>query len=149
MIKDQLKNAELYSALSRRFAVAFEYISTTNLSTLENGRHEILGSEVYAAISEYQTKPESEAKWESHKKYADIQIVISGEEKMGYAPLDTMKIKDEYNAEKDITILTGSGEYVVAQPGSFVVFMPHDAHQPGVSIGAGSAIKKVVLKVMV
>ena len=32
-------------------------------------------------------KAESEGKLEAHRKYIDVQYVISGEELMGYAPL--------------------------------------------------------------
>ena len=31
----------------------------------------------------------------------------------------------------------------------FLVFMPQDAHQPGVAVNAGDNVKKIVLKVLV
>lgn len=149
MIADQLENSEIYNPIDERFAKAFRYLSSTNFSKVEVGKYEIEGKDIYAIVSEYQTKPETEAKWEAHHNYIDIQYIVSGEERMGYAPLETMEIKEPYNPEKDVIFLEGSGDYITATPGTFVVFFPHDAHQPTVSIGNGSLVKKVVIKVLV
>jgi YhcH/YjgK/YiaL family protein len=149
MIIDQLENSGLYNKLGDRFAIALKYLFSTDLSKVEVGKYEIEGNEIFAIVSEYQSKAEADAKWEAHQVYADIQYIINGEERMGYAPLETMEIKEPYNPDKDIIFLHGSGDYVTATPGTFVVFFPHDAHQPGVSTGNESMVKKVVVKVMV
>ena len=148
MIVDQLDKVNLYSHISDRFAVAFKYLQTNDWSTIAVGRYEIEDSEVFALVSEYGSKKNEDAKWEAHRKYADIQVIISGEEKMGYAPLATMSAKDEYNPEKDIVFLNGTGDYITAKPDSFIVFFPHDAHQPGVAINGSVPVKKVVIKVL-
>jgi YhcH/YjgK/YiaL family protein len=149
MIIDQLENSALYCSISSRLAKAFDYLNNNNLVSLEVGKYEIEGTDVFAIISEYQTKNEGDAKWEAHHNYADVQYIISGEERMGYSPLETMNIREPYNSEKDIIFLNGSGDYVTATAGTFIVFFPHDAHQPCVSIGNGSKVKKVVVKVRV
>lgn len=149
MIVDQFENAGLYGQLSERFAIAMDYLKKTDLNALAAGKHEISGTDVFVSVSEYQTKNVGDAKWEAHSKYADIQIVVSGEEKMGFAPLKVMDEKEPYNNEKDIVILTGHGDFVTVKPGTFVVFFPHDAHQPGVASGNPSKVKKAVIKVKV
>jgi YhcH/YjgK/YiaL family protein len=149
MIIDKLENAALYSGISDRLAAAFKFLTTSNFSTMEVGRYEIKGDEVFAMVSEYQTKNLSDAKWEAHEKYADVQFVISGQEQMGYAPLNQMEVKEAYRSEKDIVILKGTGDYVTATPNTFLVFFPHDAHQPCVSVGSGCKVKKVVVKVKI
>jgi len=148
MIADQLAKANMYARLGDRFAVALKYLQTNDWAKLEVGKYEIEGSDVFAIVSEYQSKKLEDAKWEAHNKYADIQFIISGEEKMGYAPLSTMTEKDSYNPEKDIVFLDGSGDYITAKPGMFIIFFPHDAHRPSVAVGASLAVKKVVIKVL-
>jgi YhcH/YjgK/YiaL family protein len=149
MIVDKLEKSALYNGIGDRFAAAFNFLSKTNLQTIETGRYEINGSDVFALVSEYETKKIEDAKWEAHQKYADVQFIVSGEEQMGYAPLKNMTEKDTYNPEKDIVFLNGKGDYITATAGTFIVFFPHDAHQPCVSIGQGSKIKKVVVKVKI
>ncbi|HEY4788764.1 MAG TPA: YhcH/YjgK/YiaL family protein [Bacteroidales bacterium] len=148
MIADLLENADLYAHMDDRMAVALKYLQSTDLSKLEIGKHIIEDNEVYAMVSEYNSKNPEDAKWEAHQKYADIQCIISGEEKMGFAPLNAMQVKEAYNAEKDIIILKGTGDYVTAKPGTFIVFFPQDAHQPCVAIKGNVPVRKVVVKVM-
>jgi YhcH/YjgK/YiaL family protein len=149
MIVDQLDNAALYKSVNSRLAKAFDYLKNTDILSLEVGKYPIEGTDVFAVVSEYQAKKLEDAKWEAHKDYADVQFIAAGEEKMGYAPLATMEVKDAYNAEKDIIILKGSGDYVTATAGTFIVFFPQDAHQPCVSTGKNDKVKKVVVKVRV
>jgi YhcH/YjgK/YiaL family protein len=148
MIADQLKNANLYAHLGTRFAVALKYLQNNDWTKFEVGRHEIEDGEVFALVSEYPSKKVEDTKWEAHKKFADIQFIISGEEKMGYAPIDTMSAKEAYNPEKDIIFLNGSGDYITAKPGTFIIFFPHDAHQPGVAANGSVPVKKLVIKVL-
>ena len=88
MIIDKIENSNIYKNFGERITKAFDYIRSTDLKNLQQGKYEIEGKNIFAMISEYQTKPESEGKLEAHKKYIDVQYVISGEERMGYAPLD-------------------------------------------------------------
>lgn len=148
MIADSLENADLYARIDDRLAVGFRYLQTTDFSSLAPGKYLIEDSEVFATVSEYNSKKPEDARWEAHRKYADIQYVISGEEKMGYAPLHTMDVTEAYNSEKDIVFLKGTGDYITVKPGMFVVFFPQDAHQPSVAVKESAAVKKVVVKVL-
>jgi biofilm protein TabA len=147
MIFDSLSNATFYSRLGRNFEKAFGFLRQAGLNSFPLGKHLIDRDSVFMTVSEYTTKSLSEARWEAHRAYADIQLLLAGEEKIGYAPLASMKITEEYNAGKDILFLTGEGDYATIRPGIFAVFFPHDAHQPGVTAGKLQTVKKVVVKV--
>lgn len=149
MIVDQLENANTYVHINNRLAVALRYLQSNDLSTFAVGTYEIEDREIYAIVSEYISKNIEEAKWESHKKYADIQFVLSGVEKMGHAALKAMEVVENYNPEKDITILKGTGDYVTVTAGTFAIFFPQDAHQPSVAVGERAPVKKVVVKVLI
>jgi len=149
MITDKLEYYNIYTRLSDRIASALMYILTTDLNTIEKGTYVVEEDEIFAQVSEYNTKPAEDVKWASHFKFLDIQVIIKGEEMMGFAPLENMKILENYNEDKDIQFLTGTGDYVTARPGSFTMFFPHDAHKPGIALGESSKVKKLVLKVKV
>jgi len=148
MIADLLENANLYSHINDRLALGLNYLKNTDLSKLELGKHVIKEDKVFALVSEYNSKNPEDAKWEAHEKYADIQFLVSGEEKMGYAPLNTMQVSEVYNPDKDIMFLKGTGDYITVKPGTFLVFFPKDAHQPCVAIKGNVPVRKVVVKVM-
>jgi YhcH/YjgK/YiaL family protein len=149
MIIDQLKNINLYQNLSPNFAQAIKFLEETDLNSLPIGRHKINGDKIFANIDEYETKEIEKVEWEAHKKYIDIQILLTGEEKIGYTHPELIQITKEYNEEKDIMFFKGAGEYLTLKPGHFVVFFPHDAHRPGLISNNMIEVKKIVVKVLI
>jgi YhcH/YjgK/YiaL family protein len=149
MILDQLKNAKIYLSIGEGISKALQYLGTTDFSNLEPGRYDIDGDNIYAVVSLYNTKPFSATKWEAHKKYIDVQYVVSGKEKMGSTSFDKVIPIEEYNKDNDCTIYKGDGNYIFVEEGSFVIFFPTDVHMPGVSVNIPKEVKKVVIKVKV
>ena len=147
MIIDKIENANLYKNLGERISKAFDYIKKTDLKNLQPGKYEIEGENIFALISEYQPKPESEGKLEAHRKYIDVQYVISGEERMGYAPLNKQEIIEKYKEENDIMFFKGEKSYTKVEEGMFAIFFPVDLHMPGINTGKSSHVKKLVIKV--
>lgn len=149
MIIDKLSNAKQYYGLSKRVEKALKYLENTDLSKLEVGKYEIDGKNIYVSVAEYETKDIEQCKWEAHRKYLDIQFIIVGKEMMGYAPINEMKMKNEYSKEKDILFLEGDGNYLVANEGTFLLFAPEDAHMPGIKAFQQQFVKKAVIKILI
>ena len=147
MIIDKIENAHLYKNISERISKSFEYIRTTDLKNLPAGRYPIDGENIFALVSEYQTKLEPEGKLEAHKKYIDVQYVISGEELMGYVPLGNQQILEPYKEENDIVFYTGDNSFTKVSEGMFAIFFPEDVHMPGIASSKSSSVKKLVIKV--
>ena len=110
---------------------------------------EIQGKDIFVVVSEYETKNVEQGKWEAHRKYIDIQYVVSGEEKIGYGNINEMKIIDEYNEEKDVLFLEGKGDLLLVNKGTFALFAPQDVHMPGIQLNNGQHVKKIVVKILV
>jgi YhcH/YjgK/YiaL family protein len=149
MIIDKIENSHLYKGLSSRIEKAFEYIVKTDLKNIKPGKYEIDGEDIFALINEYKTKPESEGKLEAHRKYIDVQYVISGEELMGYVPLGQQQIIEPYKEENDIVFFRGYKSSMKVSEGMFAIFFPEDVHMPGISTGNISDVKKLVIKVRI
>ncbi len=148
MIVDRIANAALYAA-DRKLARALEYLAKTDFSKVEPGRYELDGTKLFALVQQVETKPREEKQFEAHRKYIDVQFIVSGAEQMGYAHLATLKTAQPYDADKDAEMLRGAGDFITATPGTFLVFFPEDAHMPCVAVGRPAAVKKVVVKVAV
>lgn len=110
---------------------------------LENG--------VYVSVQEYTTKARSEAKFEAHKKFIDIQMILSGKELIAVSPIEKMTISDEYNEEKDFMLFHHNDECTdyVLEAGDFLILYPQDVHMPGVCVNEKSPVRKIVVKVPV
>lgn len=149
MIKDLLKNAETYYNLSDNLQVGFEWLKSQNLLELADGKYEINSDNVYASIQTYETK--TDAKYESHKKYIDIQYMIKGCEKVGVTDLSNCTTCIDYDSERDLEFydINCAEEYFELNEGQFLVLFPQDAHKPSIAHPGKNTVKKVVVKVSI
>jgi YhcH/YjgK/YiaL family protein len=147
MILDNLKNAHLYTNVSERIALGLKYLQETDLDALEVGKYEIDGTNVFASVMAYDSRTLDLGKWEAHKKYIDIQYIISGAEKMYYSNISNMVETTEYNEVKDIMFYKGEGDALTVREGNFAIFFPEDVHMPNIAVDAPAAVKKVVVKI--
>jgi biofilm protein TabA len=134
-----------------RWNQAFLFLKNNDLSKFEVKRYDIDGDNLYAAVNEYITKNKENADFEAHKKYIDIQYIISGKEFIGVAPMAMKKeILVPYDATKDIEFFTVTdGAEYNALPDRFFIFFPSDAHRPNLKDKENSLVRKVVVKVKV
>ena len=152
MIFDNLKNKELYYAVNDKFKAAFDFIEKAMNDDIEIGKHEIDGKSLYAAVSSYTSKATDVAKFEGHENYIDIQVVMSGIEKIGNIEISEAEENVPYNSEKDVAFYkdADNASFVVAKKGDFAVFFPNDIHKPGMTFGdTPTEVKKLVVKVRV
>ncbi|MGD0343260.1 MAG: YhcH/YjgK/YiaL family protein, partial [Bacteroidales bacterium] len=143
--------AKAYYKNSARWDKAFAFLKDNDLKKLELKRYDLDGDNLYVTISEYTTKNLEETKYEVHKKYVDIQYIVTGSELIGIAPLTSQDATlQPYNATKDVEYLTvKKGVMVQATPAKFFIFFPEDAHMPSLKDGANSPVRKAVVKVRI
>lgn len=149
MIKDKLVNAGTYYKLSERLQKGFQWLAKTDLKQLEDGKYIIDGNNIFANVQSYNTK--DDAPYEAHRRYIDIQYMVEGEEKVGVTDYSVCSVKEEYNENNDIEFLycEENSAYQTLEEGSFLVFFPHDAHQPALISGKKQLVKKVIVKVAI
>lgn len=130
---------------------AFAFLNRKDLATLKDGKYPIVGDNVFAAVSSYVPVRKKDKQWEAHRKYADIQMVISGKEKIGKSNVSKLTVTKPYNSASDNENLRGKGKFYMAQPGTFFIFFPGDAHKPGIKAfkKQNKSIKKIVIKMRV
>jgi biofilm protein TabA len=126
----------------------FEFISKNDLVSLPVAKYTIDGDNVFAPVSEYETKLPADGKWEAHKNYIDVQIVLSGKEQIGIAPVEKATVVVPYSEAKDVMFVNPSVENDYhAKPGTFFIFFPTEAHRPNMMDGEQVKVKKIVFKV--
>lgn len=149
MIKNSLKYTKNYYNLSEKIKLGLEFLETHDLKAMENGKYEILGEDVFINIQEYTSKPETDGKWEAHRKYIDIQVLIKGSEKIGVGEIQDFTTTEAYDEEKDVEFLTtnSSQQFITMRENDYIILYPYDVHMPQISIDKPSAVKKAVVKV--
>jgi YhcH/YjgK/YiaL family protein len=147
MIIDLIENLKYYPQLGDRLQKAFNFISETDLLPLKTGKYDIEGDNIYAVVSQYKTRDEIDGKFEAHKKYIDVQLVIKGKELIGYAPFKGQEIIADYSDEKDVMLFSGEKSFLNIVDGMFAIFFPNELHMPGIKVFNSEDVKKLVIKV--
>jgi YhcH/YjgK/YiaL family protein len=149
MILDRLENRDVYRRFGRRLFEALVYLAKTDFHNMESGKREIDGDRLFAVVQRYRPKPPAEARWEAHRNYLDVQYVVAGAERIGYAPLrEETPIETAYDADRDVAFYRSSGVLLPIPAGRFAVFTPHDIHAPGLIAEAASDDQEVLKVVM-
>ena len=149
MIIDCIDNDFFYYGVNKLFITAFKFLKEKNLAEMEPGKYEIDWSNIYALVQSYETNPEKKGVCEAHRRYIDIQYLVSGTEMMGCANLEAMTVCQEYTETEDCLLLKGKGNFFLLEPKNFVVFMPQDVHMPGLAATNSETVKKIVVKVRI
>ena len=132
MIKDHINSAHQYDDLHPNFRSVLEILQSLNLDALQPGHIELDGNYVYININETKSKNKEEAKLESHRRYIDIQMPLSGKETFGVkSTTNCTNPIGEFDTERDILFYEDTPtEYITLNKGEFIIFFPDDAHAP-------------------
>ncbi len=130
MINDSLKNSEKYAVLGEDFKRVFDFLSTLTDKT-ETGRYDV-SDRAFVNVSEGMTRKRSDARYEVHDKYADVQYMISGRENIDICGEEKLTVTEDMTSENDIRFLSGDPGFstVYLESGDFAVIFPGEAHRP-------------------
>lgn len=133
----------------RQFREALNFLERALLEQLPDGKYEIQGALMFALVSTYETRSSRECRFESHRKYLDIQCLIRGHEQIWVTDTSNLSITEPYVDEKDVCFFAPpkSAHRLEMEPGDFAVLFPEDGHMPGIAAGEPGEARKVVLKI--
>ena len=148
MIVDRLENLKRYQF--PRTEDILKFIANNDCINLPNGQIDIDGKELFVRVMEYEPKPASDNRFETHQKYADLQFVALGIELMQIAPSKSLMAVTEYDAEGDYHFFKADKNIteLVVEAGQFTVFYPGEAHRPSCLYQNNkNKVKKLVFKI--
>ena len=150
MILDNINNFLKYARSSESSLLAYDFIMNFKKKELPVGRYELDGDRCYALVQEYETAPESEKDFESHRCYIDLQYIIEGCEEMYWQQTNSLEEKIPYNEETDAAFYSGSVSCrFQVRADEFVVFYPQDGHKPGCCVQFPEKVRKIVIKMLI
>ncbi len=136
--------------LQKKLDDAVAYLKKLDLAGLETGKYQV-NDDFYYLIQEYETKNIEDCKFESHKNYADIQMIISGKEAIDIAPITCCTLKTEYDEAIDAMFWNDAETMARMEltSGSYAIYLPEVAHKPGIAISQPEKVKKCIGKVRI
>ena len=153
MIYGNLGAPDGYAFLTERpvWNAAFEWLRNASSETAV-GEYPIEGfPSTVARVMTYATKPIADCRFETHRKFVDLQYTFIGAEKIAWLPSSALEQDGLYDEGSDLQFYhSAPSESVVhKRPGCFSVFFPTDAHRPQIADGKATSIYKVVIKIPV
>lgn len=123
--------------------------------SLQKGRHEYSGEDIYISADEYCTQCSQERKYEYHQKYVDLQYLVEGEEKIYLSSLDVANLKSlETNINEtilgnDCWFVDGVSDdsSILLKAGDFLIILPNTLHKPCCSNLQKMNVRKLVFKI--
>ncbi|XCP86630.1 YhcH/YjgK/YiaL family protein [Roseburia hominis] len=151
MLTERKDQQRTYDYLAPKFQTALTFLRETDFSKISEGKIEIDGENIFAEIQEYTTKPQEECRFESHRKYFDIQYMAEGEEYFGYIPVKELKEDTGYDEERDLEFyqMPEINGRIHLKKGDYAIVSPDDGHRPRCIGTAPCKVKKIVVKVKV
>ncbi|HBF15840.1 MAG TPA: YhcH/YjgK/YiaL family protein [Clostridiales bacterium] len=153
MVTDSLENLEHYASLHPRFPRAFAYLRALLASDAPDGKHVLAGTdtpeEIFVNICTVDAGPHETAVAESHEKYIDVQVILSGDELM-FSPAFVPPVTEE-SAEKDYRLYApvalNDCTRLCVSAAHFAIFFPAELHAPCHALSP-SRIRKAIVKVL-
>ena len=134
------------------FNAAFAFLEDSDLDLPLNGWHPIDGDKLRVSLQELHTLGDADRRFEAHKKYLDIQILLAGREKHLYTPsLAGMEITEDKLRDGDVAYYSrpASHSSLILEPDHYAVYFPGEPHCPcGAVAPGGEDIRKIVFKIL-
>jgi len=131
-----------------REILALPHCSLAALQARDDGRWQPENADWFCTIGPANTQPQAQRHTEYHALWADIQVVLAGEEQINAGTHYAAREEDEQR-KPDLYITTYALLPVSAtlRAGDFAVFLPGEPHQALCAVDAPMTVRKAVFKV--
>lgn len=116
----------------------------------EPGTVELRGADLSIILVRYDTLPEIECRWESHREMIDVHLCLAGSENIDWAPEGALDPDGDYDPAIEAQFWksrVGTGIRLPMHTGNYALFLPGELHRPKVADGIPCGIYKLVVKI--
>ena len=145
MIVDSFDYIACYKGLHPNLDKAIDWLNSHTLDALENGKTIIDGENVFVNVMDADLRDANGAAFEYHRRYADLQIDITGGEGWGYTTLPGEEA-GEFTGDIGFRTSPDAVSGTLGE-GRFVLFFPGELHKPGVARPGCAHVRKAVIKI--
>lgn len=149
MIYGTIHNRRNLRWLPPAFRTALGFLDGRDLSGLAPDRYPIDGDRIFAILEDVTTEKDK-LRFELHRRYTDIQFIVSGREKQLYAhePGGPEGLLEDRLDASDIAFYSAPRTYnaVFLNPGDFTVYLPGELHCPCCAVDLPEPVRKIVFK---
>ncbi len=148
MLFDRADQLAKYKAFMPELEIVERIVKSGSLLTDPCGSYTTESPRLRYFISEYETTKGEGRDYEFHRKEADVQVMVKGEEKCFYTSKSAdFSLIDE--AKGDIAFLPGEDDEVcLLTDNHAVIYLPGELHKPSCNTDCVHKNRKAVFKVL-
>lgn len=147
MIVTSLDHLKQYLGINKNLDDAILALQDLDWDALPLGKTEIDKDRIFINRFDYAPQPEETLPFESHFRYLDLHICLSGEERIGITDISRLKVTERKEAE-DACLYSGNTDtYVRLIPKAVCITFFEDGHKPKIKSENADRIRKAVVKV--
>lgn len=141
-----LNTTMLSEKLHHNLKLLFDFVKNNDFDKLPSGKVEIDSNNVYVMNLNIPGAQQDKQPLEMHRKYIDVHILLDGNEKIGWKPINEIEhYTQEYDETADCALSDDTPRFFVElHPGEYCIVFPDDPHAPAISEGT---IRKLIGKV--
>lgn len=112
------------------------------------GSLEVAGCRI--SVSDGMTRRRGEARYEYHRRMADVQLLVQGEEDLYVFPVCDLEPDGPFDEAHDIGFCCPAPvpTRIRLKPGRFVLLLPWDGHMPSMAVdNLPQVVRKIVAKI--
>lgn len=150
MLYGHVADTESYASLlgNESWRFAFDWLRRLPPDP-EPGIRELRGPDLYVNIHGYETLPAAQCRYESHRRYVDLQYCIRGGETIDWQRTALLNPEGEFQSDKDVQFYAPGESHATLRMtgGHYAIFFPADGHRPKQADGRNREVFKLVIKV--
>ena len=117
---------------------------------VSDGCYKINGDDLFINVMTYESHPQCECCFEAHREYIDVQMVIEGEEAIGFLPSADLTLTRPYAPDYELFAMTDKPFDKINLSGKkIVVILPPEPHAPSIALKEATRIRKMVAKIKI
>ena len=149
MIFCKMTELPFYKGICANLDNAIDYAMHHSLKDLQLGSTPITGEDVYINRFDYTTKEPDQLLFETHQIFADIHLILEGQEMILTAPVETL---NKVEADNNTDYIGSDGKETAVfhmRSDTVLIVFPGEAHKVKCTDGCSVLIKKGVIKVRI
>lgn len=137
------------SLLTKRVNSAVNYIKSLDCNNLPIGKKITVYDYFFYSVQSYYTIDESSCRLESHRRYIDIQMMISGKERLDFVDISRLTPQEQYDEYRDVVFWNPplNMSNVTLTKGNYIILFPETAHRGAIKAESSEHVLKIVGKV--
>ncbi len=130
---------------------AVKYLQSLTIKEKDLNKRISVNENFFYFVQAYNTKPDTECKLKSHRNYIDIQMMVSGRERIDLADISRLTVKKQYDEKNDIMFwnIPQKMTQIAFGANDYIILYPEIAYRNCIYLNKSEKVLKIIGKIKI